>query len=494
MRALAISILFLALPGGEAHSQDTSTAAYRIEVPAADAAFLRVTASIPYAGGDVFVDSIQADHLPRGWATFVRDLRVRDSSGRELALAPVDSTAAWSLPSGVAGPLTLEYEIDLAFAREPYPPGNEQAGQAFEDALYLVTKPLFVVSEAVGAATVELSLPEGWEAAAPWERIEAPNGATESFRVPDNQSLLRNSLIVGRFGAVRIQDGGIDLTLALPGEMREVEALVQSALAGPLRRYLEIFPEGPPGAYLMTFFYAAAEDGESFLDSSAFTTTQPVRPDGAILWANFLAHELLHYWIGQRIRGEDYGTSQWIGEGFTEYLANLTLVREGSIDEPTFRRKAEKHVGNYLYYQWSSAFEVPIFEAGRRKGYNRFGVYDGGWVIAACLDARLRQRSDGVRTFEDLLGALWSEFGRPGIPFSHDEFVATASEVAGEDLSGFFAEHVVARETLPVEACLRTLGYTVYAKPYAGEAYLAPSDDVAVASWLETTPGDRTRD
>src|SRR5688572_21148583 len=114
MRALAISILFLVLPGGEAHSQDADTAGYRIEVPAADAAFLHVTASIPYAGGDVFVDSIQADHLPRGWATFVRDLRVRDSSGRELALAPVDSTAAWSLPSGVAGPLTLEYEIDLA--------------------------------------------------------------------------------------------------------------------------------------------------------------------------------------------------------------------------------------------------------------------------------------------------------------------------------------------------------------------------------------------
>ena len=305
--------------------------------------------------------------------------------------------------------------------------------------------------------------------------------------MPDNDSLMRNSLIVGRFGAIRLQEGGIDLTLALPGSMREAESLVGSALGGPLRRFLALFPGSPPGAYLMTFFYAAAEDGESFLDSSAFTTTQPVIPDGAILWANFLAHELLHFWIGQRIRGEDYATSQWVGEGFTEYLANLSLVREGIVDELTFRRKAEKHVGNYLYYQWSSAFETPILEAGQRKGYNRFGVYDGGWVVALCLDARLREGSGGARTFEDLIGALWEGFGRPGTPYTYQDVVASASEVAAEDLGSFFAEHVAARETLPVEACLRTLGYTLYSEPYAGEAYLAPADTAALRAWIGPT-------
>ena len=61
---------------------------------------------------------------------------------------------------------------------------------------------------------------------------------------------------------------------------------------------------------------------------------------------------------------------------------------------------------------------------------------------------------------------------------------ATASAVAGEDLSGFFAEYVAARETLPVEECLRTLGYTLYAKQYAGEAYLAPADSAALEAWL----------
>ncbi|MGH7566473.1 MAG: hypothetical protein ACREK2_06560, partial [Gemmatimonadota bacterium] len=242
MRALTFSLILIALGGGEARPQVPDTAHYRIEVPSSDPQTLRIVAQIPYAGGKVFVDSIQANHLPRGWATFVRDLRARDAAGRELTLTPIDSTAAWSLPSGAAGPLTLEYDVDLAFAREPYPPGNEQAGQAFDDALYLVTKPLFVVSESVGPATVDLSLPEGWEAAAPWERGESSAGAVARFQVPDSESLLRNSLIVGRFGAVRMQEGGIDLTLALPGSMREVEPLVRSALGGPLRRYLALFP------------------------------------------------------------------------------------------------------------------------------------------------------------------------------------------------------------------------------------------------------------
>jgi predicted metalloprotease with PDZ domain len=482
MRALAFTLILIALCGGEARSQ--GAARYRIEIPA-PGADPRVTATIPYAGGRVFVDSIQANHLPRGWATFVRDLRARDATGREVALSPIDSTAAWSLPDGVTGPLTLEYELDLAFAREPYPPGNEQAGQAFDDALYMVTKPLFVVSEALGASDVEFALPVGWQAAAPW-----PRSGPSSFTVPDPNRLLRNSVILGRFGAVRLEEGGIDLTLALPGEMRDAEPLVSAALAGPLRRYLEIFPGGPAGAYLMTFFYAAAEDGESFLDSSAFTTTQPVVESGAILWANFLAHELLHYWIGQRIRGADYATSQWLGEGFTEYLANLTLVREGIVDEPTFRRKAEKHVGNYFYYQWSSAFELPILEAGSQKGYNRFGVYDGGWTVALCLDARLREGSGGTRTIEDLLSALWERYGRPRTPYRYEDVIAAASDVAGEDLTAFFADHVAAREDLPVEECLRTLGYTLYSKPYAGEAYLAPADSAALSAWIGPAAGD----
>ena len=47
-----------------------------------------------------------------------------------------------------------------------------------------------------------------------------------------------------------------------------------------------------------------------------------------------------------------------------------------------------------------------------------------------------------------------------------------------------FADHVAGRETLPVEECLGTLGYTLYAKPYAGDAYLAPADPAALAAWI----------
>lgn len=43
------------------------------------------------------------------------------------------------------GPVTLRYVVDLSFTREPWPPGNEQAGQFTGDAVYRVTRPVFTV-------------------------------------------------------------------------------------------------------------------------------------------------------------------------------------------------------------------------------------------------------------------------------------------------------------------------------------------------------------
>ena len=63
-----------------------------------------------------------------------------------------------------------------------------------------------------------------------------------------------------------------------------------------------------------------------------------------IIWANYMAHELFHYWNSDLMKAANYSDRQWFSEGTAEYYANLTTVRVGIIDENLFRSKMAKGV------------------------------------------------------------------------------------------------------------------------------------------------------
>jgi hypothetical protein len=55
--------------------------------------------------------------------------------------------------------VTLRYVVDLSFTREPWPFGNERAGQFTGDAVYLIAQPVFIAPVADGPMRVR---PVGW--------------------------------------------------------------------------------------------------------------------------------------------------------------------------------------------------------------------------------------------------------------------------------------------------------------------------------------------
>jgi predicted metalloprotease with PDZ domain len=166
------------------------------------------------------------------------------------------------------GPVVVAYRVDLSFVREAWPAGNEQAGFFDGDALYLVTKALFIADDAPGERRVTFDLPEGWKATTPWPRA---SGDSWTFLVADRTDLLRNSFVVGRHVEIRFEDGPLTLSLALPGSIAKAAATIEPALRRVVRAYGRLFDRTPRGRYLMTVFYAPQDNGEAFLHSSAFT-------------------------------------------------------------------------------------------------------------------------------------------------------------------------------------------------------------------------------
>ncbi len=174
---------------------------------------------------------------------------------------------------------------------------------------------------------MELRLPIGWARVTPWQE-QSPG----VYVAADRHSLAVNSFVVGHFAATRARLGGFEAAAAFIGPIARDSATIGPAFAKVVNAYFSLFPKTPPGRYLMTFFYADHDDGEAFTGTSTVTFGNRIAGGDGILFNNKIAHEVLHYWIGQRIRGEDFERMSWMSEGFTEYLANRTIFRTGLID------------------------------------------------------------------------------------------------------------------------------------------------------------------
>lgn len=367
-------VMFLLIPGTDLRDiydqaeADQSVAEYTLGFVGEKPMRVSVTARMPVSRGRIFMNPFGADHLSDGWTSFVRNLRVLDSKNRPLRFT-TEQNASWRISGGYSEGVVLQYDVDLSFAYERWPAGNEQAGFYEDGALFLVARPLFITSEADVKRIVRFEVPAGWKISTPWE----PSAADPGAFVAENQAvLLNNTMVVGRHAEHTFQEGLFTFILALPGRIGNSSDLIIETLKKPVRAYCRIFDQTPKSRFMVTLFYADQEDGEGYTRSAAFTTRDSIKQSNLILWGNTLAHELFHFWNGQQMRGEPRASREWFSEGFTEYYANRTLIREGLISEDLFIKKMEKHIGMYLYFKSAPAFTgISILQSGERKSYYR---------------------------------------------------------------------------------------------------------------------------
>ncbi len=123
-----------------------------------------------------------------------------------------------------------------------------------------------------------------------------------------------------------------------------------------------------------------------------------------------IAHEMLHRWIGLRLRfaGPD-GTHFWFTEGFTVHYASELMRRAGLLDHEEFladlNGRATRHFANPRAAASNAEIARDFFvdDAVSVVPYTRGALY------AAELDAAIRRTSSGQRSLDDILHALHRE-------------------------------------------------------------------------------------
>ena len=167
------------------------------------------------------------------------------------------------------------------------------------------------------------------------------------------------------------------------------------------------------------------------------------------IWANTLAHEIFHYWNYARLSGQDYAATQWFQEGFTEYVANLTLL-VGKIASPGwFLAKLSEHISSY------SRLTATLEAIGNHKGPP---LYSAGALVAFSFDAMIRHATKGEHTIGTFFRRLWQYTHAGAKKYDWQDIEAALRATAPVDWQSYYDRYIRGTERLPVERSLGLAG------------------------------------
>jgi hypothetical protein len=134
-----------------------------------------------------------------------------------------------------------------------------------------------------------------------------------------------------------------------------------------------------------------------------------------------IAHELLHRWLGHRLRlrGPE-GTAYWFSEGFTVHYSNVIAFRAGLLSVDEFLESLNDIATRHFDNKRAAATNDEIRRDFHRDPALSLVPYTRGALYAAELDAALRDASQGRRSLADALRELYrasrEPAGRDGLP------------------------------------------------------------------------------
>ncbi len=204
-----------------------------------------------------------------------------------------------------------------------------------------------------------------------------------------------------------------------------------------------------------------------------------------------VAHEFFHLWNVKRIRpkalevfdyeGENYTPSLWFSEGATSFYDNIIPLRSGLYDGKTYLKNFGKSVTRYLTTIGrlvqplsDSSFDawIKLYRPDANSSNSQMSYYLKGEMVTFLLDLSIRKRHDNGRSMDDVMRALWENFGKAEIGFTPEDLKTTIESVAGFDLTEFFTHYLHGLEDLPFQAILADFGLRLNSNLEGGK--LAP--------------------
>ncbi len=453
-------------------------------------------------------------YLVRDYARFVRDLSA-EGDGRPRTARKVDKST-WEIDAVGADELTVRYTL---YGHELTVRTNHIDGTH----AFLHGPATFAYVEALRDQPVTLAVrpPDGraWRLATGLDggAFGAMPGAGGAWQLtaPSIDALFDAPIHLGLVEERTFEVAGVPFELAIWGERAgggafTVEKLVEDLGAIALdhaRRMSGGTADHPIDQPFRryTFLLMLTHDGYGGLEHRASSANIHVPQclatrksyEGLI---ELLSHELFHAWNGKRIAPpalfafdytrEAYTRCLWVMEGLTSHYDRWALRSASVITTKSFADK--------LLDDWTRLLAVPgrarqsledssfdawikLYKPDESNLNTTVSYYLKGGLCALALDLEIRRRTEGARSLDDVLRALWQRFGKAGAPYPED-VEAVFAEAAGLDLGDFFRRCV--RGTDDPQLAEELLAHGLELRASHDPAQLT---DGAAAVWLGAT-------
>jgi len=471
---LAVQLL-LALCAAAAAAQSPEPIRYTVDVSAPATQRATVTAIVP-TGGKPEVELLMPVWSPgyyvrEDYATRVERLDARAPNGEPLATVQPQPNR-WRITTSGAPQVTVTYTVRCT---ERFVTRNWVG----PDLAVLNGAPTFITLADTVTRPHEVTflLPATWPrsiTALP----PAPGGAPHHYTASSYDELVDSPVVIGDVVVHEFDAGGVRHVLADAGALPAAYdgAMAAANLERIARATGRFWGFLPYDRYVFLNVFRQGGGGLEHAASTLLTSSANMSGGGNAGWLSFVAHEYFHAINVKRLRPVELGpfdyerppatASLWIAEGLTSYYGNLLTARAGLTTTQQYLaslsnaiRSLQSSPGRLLQTLEQSSLGI-FATGGSGVGGDRnatVSYYVKGEVVGWLLDARIRRATNGERSLDDVMRLAYRRFGGAH-GYTNAQFEATAAEVAGTDLAGFFQRALRSTEDLDFSEALDWYG------------------------------------
>lgn len=450
-------------------------AVYTLRFPAPDTHIAEVEARIPTDGRaslDLMLPAWSPGYYALGdYARNVRDFAARRPDGTPLHVDHPRSNH-WAVATTGAPAIVVSYGL---LCQSQFVTGS-WVGPRYA----VINGPsTYITPTGDGARPqeVHLELPAVWPQSIT-SLDEAPDGQPNHYRGPNYDVFIDSPIVAGTISTHEFEVGGARHVLADFGDLGAWDGQAAAdALERIVTAHWRMIGALPFTKYVFLNAFRRGQGGLEHLNSTLLSSSPgPTSPRPTLRWLKYVSHEYFHAINVKRLRPVELGpfdyeklphtSSLWIAEGLTTYYGDLAVVRSGvgSVADHLAGLSGEIRALQTSPGRLVQTLEQASLTVGTTSrsgvGGNRnttVSYYDKGTVVGFLLDARIRHATDDARSLDDVMRLAYARYGGAR-GYTPAEFQATASEVAGIDLSAFFHSALATTDELDYREALDWFG------------------------------------